>query len=121
MPTLVTLSACSTATGRAQGAEGVMTLARTFLMSGVRTVMATLWEADDRATASLMTRFYGHIAKGTPIAESLRNAQIDVLNDFGRDSPPAFWASFSVIGDGTKSINVDSPTSYETRARRSLR
>lgn len=102
---LVTLSACETGAGKLQGEEGIMNLARTFLVAGAKSVVASLWDADDRATATLMTHFYQQIAAGKTVAGALRDAQLGMLTEFGSDMPPYFWAGFTVIGDGDKKIN----------------
>jgi CHAT domain-containing protein len=83
-----------------------MNLARAFLMAGARSVLASLWDVEDRSSAALMTRFYAHIAKGETVADSLRGAQADFLKDFGNDVPAYFWAGWTVIGDGTRRISV---------------
>jgi len=103
---LVTLSSCETGTGKLQGEEGIMNLARAFLMAGARSVLASLWDVEDRSSAALMTRFYAHIAKGETVADSLRAAQLDFLKEFGNDIPAYFWAGWTVIGDGTRRISV---------------
>jgi CHAT domain-containing protein len=102
---LVTLSACETGVGRLQGEEGVMNLARLFLVAGAKSVVASLWDADDRSTATLMAHFYRQIAGGKTVAEALRAAQIEMLKEFGADMPPYYWAGFTVIGDGKRQIS----------------
>lgn len=102
---LVTLSACETGVGKLQGEEGIMNLARTFLVAGAKSVVASLWDADDRSTATLMTHFYQQIAAGKTVAEALREAQLGMLAEFGSDMPPYYWAGFTVIGDGDRKIS----------------
>jgi CHAT domain-containing protein len=102
---LVTLSACETGVGRLQGEEGVMNLARTFLVAGAKSVVASLWDADDRSTATLMSRFYRQIATGKSVSEALRAAQMEMLKEFGANMPPYYWAGFTVIGDGKRQIS----------------
>jgi hypothetical protein len=93
------------ANGRLQGEEGVMNLARTFLIAGAKSVVASLWDADDRSTATLMAHFYRQIATGKSVAEALRAAQMEMLKEFGADMPPYYWAGFTVIGDGKRQIS----------------
>ncbi len=102
---LVTLSACETGVGRLQGEEGVMNLARTFLVAGAKSVVASLWDADDRSTATLMSRFYRQIAAGKNVSEALRAAQMEMVKEFGANMPPYYWAGFTVIGDGKRQIS----------------
>lgn len=54
---LVTLSACDTGQGIKQG-DTVIALPLGLLACGAETVVASLWEIDDTATALFMTRFY---------------------------------------------------------------
>jgi CHAT domain-containing protein len=102
---LVTLSACDTGVGRLQGEEGIMNLARTFLIAGTKSVVASLWDADDRSTATLMSHFYREIGSGRGVGEALREAQLTMLKEFGTDMQPYFWAGFTVIGDGNRKIS----------------
>jgi CHAT domain-containing protein len=55
---LVTLSACRSGLGRQSGGEGFVGFAQAFFLAGSRSLLVSLWEVDDRATALLMTRFY---------------------------------------------------------------
>ena len=118
---LVTLSACDTGVGRLQGEEGVMNLARAFLAAGAKTVVASMWSANDRSIATLMRHFYRHIADGDTIAEALRNAQLDILSEFGNDVQPYYWAGFTVIGDGTRKISFQTSASKLQATRGDLR
>ncbi len=114
---LVTLSACETGVGRLQGEEGIMNLARTFLIAGAKSVVASLWDVDDRSTATLMTRFYQQIANGKSVAEALRGAQLAMLAEFGSDMQPYYWAGFTVIGDGTRKIDFTTTKPTVARAK----
>jgi CHAT domain-containing protein len=102
---LVVLSACDTGTGRLEGQEGIMNLARAFLIAGAKSVVASLWQVDDRSTATLMVFFYEHLAAGFEVREALRQAQLDFIKEFGDKAQPYYWAGFEVIGDGTRRIN----------------
>jgi CHAT domain-containing protein len=118
---LVTLSACETGVGRLEGEEGVMNLARTFLAAGAKSVVASLWDTDDRFSATLMDRFYRHIAEGQTVAEALRTAQLDMLAVFGKDVQPYYWAGFTVIGDGTKRVFQQTRGPHLQAARSDIR
>src|SRR5207344_546988 len=58
---LVTLSACGTALGKEMGGEGLIGLTRAFQYAGARSVLASLWKVEDKATGELMKRFYTHL------------------------------------------------------------
>ena len=86
------------------GQEGIVNLVRAFLFAGARSVVASLWAADDVFTTSLMKRFYGHLAKGADRGAALRNAKIELLEQFGDKALPFYWAGFTMVGDGSKQI-----------------
>lgn len=102
---LVTLSACRSATGTTRGGEALVnSLARSFLAAGARSVAGSLWDVEDRGTAALMARFYGRLGQGTGSAEALALAQRSMIDgvttdDGERLDHPWFWAGFVLIGD----------------------
>lgn len=96
---LVTLSACSTASGRAVLHEGVMSLARAFLLAGSKSVAASLWNVNDEATAVLMARFYTELTAGKPRDEALSAARLSLIRGTNaRLKDPYYWAPFILIG-----------------------
>lgn len=96
---LVTLSACDGGTGTIEGIAGINSLVEAFLMAGARSVVATVWDADDTFTASLMRRFYAHLRQGFDKAEALALAKRDLLKRNGPDALPFYWAGFRIVGD----------------------
>jgi CHAT domain-containing protein len=96
---LVTLSGCGTARGRRRVGEGMMGLQYAFRAAGAHATLATLWPVDDAASAALMDRFYGHLRRGLPKDEALRQAQLDYLAAHdGRAASPFFWAAPVLYG-----------------------
>jgi CHAT domain-containing protein len=96
---LVVLSACRTALGPEIRGEGLVGLPHGFLTAGARSVLVSLWEVEDRATAELMRRFYrGLLREQLPPAAALRAAQTALRREPGWDSP-YFWAGFVLQGD----------------------
>jgi CHAT domain-containing protein len=93
---LVTLSACNTAIGKEMIKGWLINPANAFLRSGVRTVVASLWQVDDAATSILMKEFYRNL-KTMETVEALRTAQMTVMRD-ARFAQPYFWAGFVLIG-----------------------
>ena len=95
---LVTLSACESGLGKEMGGEGLIGLTRAFQYAGARSVLASLWKVEDKATGELMRRFYTYLKAGKSKDEALRAAQIDLIRsaDFSR---PIDWASFQLNGD----------------------
>ena len=102
---LVTLSACDTGVGKIEGEEGVDSLTGAFLMAGARNVLASLWSVNDRWTATLMDKFYRNLADGMDVSSALRQAKLDILNQYGATVPPRYWAGFVLFGEGDARIS----------------
>jgi CHAT domain-containing protein/Tfp pilus assembly protein PilF len=99
---LVVLSACQTARGKQDRGEGVQGIAKAFFCAGTRSVLAALWNINDRSTSEFMRHFYGYLADGLPKQEALRRAKIRMLHS--KDSPPYHWAAFVLIGEGRSPV-----------------
>ena len=92
---LVVLSACDSGLG-ATTAEGVYGLQRGFKLSGVNSLLMSLWKVDDYATSLLMTEFYRNYLSGKSKQESLRLSQ-QALRESAEFSAPYYWASFILL------------------------
>ncbi len=114
---LLTLSACETASGDEKEMLG---LAGVAMRAGAKTVVASLWKVNDKATCYLMAAFY-HYLKDPAVsskAEALQKAQIGFLTDKGRQywkhcdkdqcgqtnalkypEHPVHWSAFVLIGN----------------------
>ena len=77
---------------------------RPFLAAGARSVVANLWAADDQFSLSLMREFYGALAAGADVGESLRRAKLRMLELFGPDVAPKLWSGLLVYGDTAVTI-----------------
>ena len=75
-----------------------MGLTRAFLYAGSPSVLATLWEVNDRSTLQLMDSFYRELGKVNK-ARALAEAQRHMLKPGGRYSHPYYWAPFILVGD----------------------
>jgi CHAT domain-containing protein len=93
---LATLSACRTGASRVGPGDELLGLTRGFLGAGTRAVAASLWPADDAATAALMVRFYTRLAHGESRAAALRSAQRETRAEYPH---PYHWAAFILIGE----------------------
>jgi CHAT domain-containing protein len=79
---LVVLSACQSGLGKYERGEGYIGFSQVLFLAGARSLVLSLWEVDDTATALLMVRFYQNLLgkkrglKGTiGKAEALRKAK----------------------------------------------
>jgi CHAT domain-containing protein len=109
---LVVLSACQTAQGHPT-ADGLVGLARSYLVAGARAVVASNWQVSDMATASLIRHLYDALLdaqRPLDLATALQKATLATRNDLaaGRivgvegqvlDDRPAHWAPFVAVGD----------------------
>ena len=103
---LTTLSACDSGVGKLQGEEGVSDLAEAFLAAGSKTVVASLWSADDTFASALMERFYQRLALGESASSALRGAKLDMLTKYGEQVSPFYWAAFVAIGDASSPVGI---------------
>lgn len=118
---LLVLSACQTVLGNEESELGFAGLA---YQAGVKSVMASLWSVDDRATLAMMTEFYQQLSQVPIKAEALRQTQLamlhkqirveeDELRTARRTLPlppqlrqqskvifshPRYWAAFTIVG-----------------------
>jgi CHAT domain-containing protein len=93
---LVVLSACETALGAVNNSEGVFGLQRAFKLAGAQTLVMSLWEVDDYATADFMEQFYGNWLSGLSLQDALQEAQRHFrANRFY--ASPYFWAAFVLV------------------------
>ncbi len=94
---LVVLSACETGVGEIRQGEGVYSLQRAFQEAGAKSVLATLWKVDDKATQLFMEKFYTRYMSGMSAQKAVRDTQLDFINS-KRYSHPYYWSSFVMIG-----------------------
>ncbi len=93
---LVTLSACETGVNKEISKGWYISPANSFLVKGVKTVVASLWKVHDEATSILMTEFYKNIEHMSK-AEALRQAQISLTHN-PKYQHPYYWAPFLLYG-----------------------
>ncbi|TAL62168.1 MAG: CHAT domain-containing protein, partial [Bacteroidetes bacterium] len=97
---MVVLSACNSGTGTLYYGEGLMSLARGFILAGASSVIKTAWDVNDEASSAIITRFYYHLSKGEQKNDAMRLAKLEYLK---KSSPaftsPYFWAGYEVLGE----------------------
>ena len=99
---LVILSACETGNGLLVNGEGIISLSRAFSYAGCRSVITSLWKADDASTAFIMKRLHVYLQKGFSKDEALQKAKNDYLDDAAtpeRYKAPYYWAHLVLIGN----------------------
>lgn len=98
----IALSACDSGLGPIGRNEGVFGMRRALRLAGARTVVMSLWQVDDAATADLMgslyrARFVAHADVPDAMATAMRSV-IDARRAQGLSDHPYYWAAF--IGEG---------------------
>jgi tetratricopeptide (TPR) repeat protein len=96
---LVTLSACETGITEFERVPNeYVGLAGAFLQAGAPSVVSSLWNVDDEATAALMEVFYDQLVRlEISPAEALRQAQRALIGQQQYEHP-FYWAAFTVTG-----------------------
>jgi CHAT domain-containing protein len=105
---MVVLSACETGLGKLRRGEGIISLSRSFIYAGARSLVYSLWVADDKSSKDLMKLFYDNLKSGMPKDEALWQAKIVYLDKTKNNTTkgvnhagcnPYYWAQFVPMGD----------------------
>jgi CHAT domain-containing protein len=77
-----------------------------FLVAGSKSVVASLWSADDTFASALMNRFYQRLGQGEDTASALRGAKLDLLAKYGEQVSPFYWAAFIAVGEASTPVGI---------------
>ncbi|MEM0993965.1 MAG: CHAT domain-containing protein, partial [Bacteroidota bacterium] len=103
---LTVLSACETGVGEYKRGEGMLSLARAFRYAGCPSLVTSLWQVNDAATANLMVNFYTALKTGQAKSSALQQAQLQHLSDASMSSAhPFYWAAFVQTGSRSALVN----------------
>ncbi|MBU2556428.1 MAG: CHAT domain-containing protein [Bacteroidetes bacterium] len=109
---MAVLSACNTGSGKLRQGEGIMSLTRGFIHSGVPSIVMTNWEVHDQTGAWLMERFYEYLSQGMEKDMAMQKAKIEFLQQANQlKAHPYFWASYVIIGD-TEPLSLSGSNRY---------
>ena len=90
---LVVLSACGTGLGDPTY-DGVYGLQRAFKKAGAQTIIMSLWNVDDNATALMMETFYQELVRTNSKHQAFKKAQNTVRKAF---EDPYYWSAFIIL------------------------
>lgn len=109
---MVVLSACESGIGQFIGGEGVIGLPRGFLQAGCHSIISSLWNVNDKATAQLMEGFYSGLRENKTKDDALRTVKLNFIQQADTDvqAHPWYWAGFIPLGD-MSSVNFPQETS----------
>jgi CHAT domain-containing protein len=99
----VVLSGCDTGVGQIQVDEGILGLRRAFHIAGARTLVMSLWPAEDLSAEVFMSSLYearlqSRLSTVASIRQAYRNALAATQRTYGH-SHPLYWAPFIASGD----------------------
>ncbi|MBN2522780.1 MAG: CHAT domain-containing protein, partial [Bacteroidales bacterium] len=97
---LAVLSACETGSGKIQTSEGILSIGWGFTYVGCKSVIVSLWKANDQSTSKLMQYFYKGLFKHQGIHEAIQKSKIQFLNEADEyTAHPSNWAAFILFGN----------------------
>ncbi len=109
---LAVLTACRTGTGRNDG-EGVRSLGYSFAYAGCPSLVMSLWDIDEQASSTIITRFYALLAEGLPKHKALRQAKLEHLEQADEELRlPYYWAGLVLVGDVEPVELTDGPSAW---------
>ena len=96
---LSVLSACNTGGGTLVEGEGVMSISRSFIQAGSKSVLMSLWSVDDCTTSTIMENYYKNLYQGQQKNNALQAAKLEFIKNANKlNSHPFYWAPFVQIG-----------------------
>ena len=100
-PRFVVLNTCNSAMGKIHSGDGINGFVRTLLNHGVETVLANIWEVDDKASNQLLSDFYEELQNGNTSHQALRKAKLKCINNSPNSelAAPFYWAGHHLFGE----------------------
>jgi CHAT domain-containing protein len=97
---LVVMTGCSSGSGEALPASGLMGLTRAWLAAGAGEVLATRRPTMDESGNGLIGSFYVHLlaSRDGNVPQALREARQQMIARGGWRAEPRYWSSFFLIG-----------------------
>lgn len=94
---LTVLASCRSALGSGDG-QALASLTGSLLAAGSSSVIATLWDVEDDASAVFMEQLYHDLGRGLPPSAALRAAKRR-LRAHPRWGSPHLWAGYVLVGE----------------------
>ncbi len=109
-PNFVALLSCSSTKGKNNTNFGLLSLANSFLYAGSNSVLCTLWDVDEKITASLAQKIFTQ-KKSTTVNKILRNTKLNYLenvNPNSRLASPYYWGGLINYGEHVLELKTPS-------------
>ncbi len=98
---LAVLSACGSGSGKISKGEGLFGLSRSLTLAGCKSLVVSLWKANDRSTYQIMKGFFSNLVVGKSKSASLTQAKkmyLDHVED-PLKGHPFYWSHLILYGD----------------------
>ena len=117
---MITLSNIKLSSPLAENYDGIIALPQSLILSGIKSVVFSLWEINNISTSQFMSKFYWELKyKRQSNVNALREAKLASMKDtikFDKQkisrAHPYFWATFRLVGN--PKIRPPSPTRLPT-------
>ncbi|MFT3680040.1 MAG: CHAT domain-containing protein [Ferruginibacter sp.] len=97
---LTILTACESGRPGYEDGEGMVSLAHAFNYAGSKTILTSLWQADEQSASFITEKFIENLAAKIPAGEALQQAKLQYLQQAdGRMKSPVYWAGLVLMGD----------------------
>ena len=103
-PALVVLSSCDSGRGTVK-ADGILGMARAFILAGAQAVLTTLWRVPDESASVFMQFFYQYLMDGLKASLALQKATLSV-RCFTKYSQYIHWSGYQLTGEVKSSDTV---------------
>ena len=100
---MVVLSGCCHTARGTISSEGVLGLARAFLMAGAKSVVTTLWGVNNNAIEKFMLKFYQNL-RSEPVVNALASTMCEMKREKFKVEE---WGSFKVLGANLKVLSSE--------------
>jgi CHAT domain-containing protein len=97
---LAILTACESGKPGYEDGEGMVSLAHAFNYAGSKSILTSLWQADEQSASVITEKFIENLAAKMPAGEALQQAKLSYLQQAeGRMKSPVYWAGLVLMGD----------------------
>ena len=107
---MVVLSSCESGLGIYYSGEGMMSLSRSFLISGAESVINTYWPINDKSSSLIITEYYRNLKRGRSKSKSMQRAKITYLKNASPTlQHPYYWAGYRIWGNAQRIVIPKGP------------
>ncbi len=107
---LTILSACNTGNGQIVEGEGVISMANSFFRAGSKSVIMSLWLANDESTFKIIQGLYSNLSNQQSKSQALRESKLNYLEtSVEAVAHPFYWSHLILSGDDSPVISKKTP------------